>query len=165
MLLLGCDPSMFVEVKAAPAPAAAGTAAADNAAAAAATGEASARQGGSEPPSKRARTEGAAAAPGSAQQQQGRQPGGSTAAAAAAGSPVMLVLVGAQGAGKSTFCKELQRKTERPGGHRRWARVNQDTIASGWGLFRAAVLVRVRVGGGVAAVQAGVCELQPGRCT
>ena len=78
----------------------------------------------------------------------------------------MLVLVGAQGAGKSTFCKELQRKTERPGGHRRWARVNQDTIASGWCLFRAAVMVRFLWGrffGGGAGLRlrrVGFCGLQ-----
>ena len=129
VLLLGCDPSMFVEVTAATVPAETGGSAAADGAAGGATVE-----GGAEPPSKRLRLETDAAATAGASQQQQQQllqgDGTAGAAAAAAAGPVLLVLVGAQGAGKSTFCHNLKQATERPGITRRWSRVNQDTIAS-----------------------------------
>ena len=140
MLLLGCDNSMFVDLAAAPA--AYGTADAAGGAADGAPAGAGELDGAPEPPRKRARAEGGApAAPSSAQQQQQQQQqqqvAGSAAdagaaagaPAAAAAGPVMIVLVGAQGSGKSTFCENLQRAAEQAGTGRRWVRVNQDTIA------------------------------------
>lgn len=144
VLLLGSDDSMFVDVAAAHH--AHGTAGAAGTAADAAGGAAGGapadggEQGDAEPPSKRARAEGSApAAPSSEQQQQvagGAAGAGAAAAAAAGAGPVMLVLVGAQGSGKSTLCENLQRAAEQAATGRRWVRVNQDTIAGkrvGWG--------------------------------
>ena len=64
-----------------------------------------------EPPAKRTRVEG----------------GGDAAPAAhvaAVTQPVVLILVGLQGSGKSTFCQGLQQRSQL-----RWSRINQDSIA------------------------------------
>ncbi|CAL0324698.1 unnamed protein product [Lupinus luteus] len=42
------------------------------------------------------------------------------------GNPVLVILVGAPGSGKSTFCEEVMRSSTRP-----WVRVCQDTIGNG----------------------------------
>lgn len=52
------------------------------------------------------------------------EPAGSAAAAGAA--PVVVILVGVPGSGKSTFCARLIAK-----GNTTWVRVNQDSISNG----------------------------------
>ncbi|KAK2452284.1 transcription factor bHLH140 [Trifolium repens] len=42
------------------------------------------------------------------------------------GKPILVILVGAPGSGKSTFCEEVMRSSSRP-----WLRVCQDTIGNG----------------------------------
>jgi len=52
-------------------------------------------------------------------------------AAAAAPRPVMLVLVGLPGSGKSTFAQALVQRSRASGSPARWVAVNQDTASSG----------------------------------
>ena len=143
VLLLACDPSMFVQVEEAAGQeaGAAGTAAAEEGA-------------GEGRPSKRVRPDGdggavsAEQADSQQQQQQQQQQPGVTAAAA---GPVMLVLVGVQGSGKSTFCHSLMQRVQQGqqaqqgegqqrGAARSWVRINQDTIAGGREVVAAAAV-------------------------
>lgn len=45
--------------------------------------------------------------------------------------PVMLVLVGIPGSGKSTFAQSLVQRSKAPDSPMRWVAVNQDTIGKG----------------------------------
>ena len=160
VLLLACDPSMYVELVSCDL---AGGGGSDGAATAAAAEDRAGsrpsklpRLGDEQPaqqdgqPEQQQQQDGQQQQSGQQQQdgqkqQQQQQQAPAAGAVAAAGGPVVLVLVGVQGAGKSTFCDALIQRTQQqqqqgqqkgqPQGQPqrlpapRWVRVNQDSIA------------------------------------